>query len=73
MIVFRRKKRDQIIINGNIVVTVMNIRGSRVSLGIEAPDGVRILRTELEPRASQTPVAPVDATDSSPRPLPAIG
>jgi carbon storage regulator CsrA len=49
MIVFRRKKRDQIVINGNIIVTVMNIRGTRVSLGIEAPEGVRILRTELKP------------------------
>lgn len=49
MIIFRRKKRDQIVINDNIIVTVMNIRGSRVSLGIEAPDGVRILRSELEP------------------------
>jgi carbon storage regulator len=57
MIVFRRKKRDQIVINGNIVVTVMHIRGSRVSLGIEAPDGVRILRTELEARRAAPPLA----------------
>lgn len=54
MIVFRRKKRDQIVINGNIIVTVMNIRGSRVSLGIEAPEGVRILRTELEVHKATT-------------------
>lgn len=49
MLVFRRKQRDQIVIDGNIVITIMNIRGSRVSLGIEAPPGVRILRSELRP------------------------
>lgn len=73
MIVFRRKKREQIVINGNIIVTVMNIRGSRVSLGIEAPAGIRILRTELEPRLSTTPLPPVDVSHSPTSPLPAIG
>jgi carbon storage regulator len=66
MIVFRRKKREQIVIDGNIVVTVMQIRGTRVSLGIQAPNGMKILRTELTPHevaalplvdASETPVA----------------
>jgi carbon storage regulator CsrA len=54
MIVLRRKTREQIVINGNIIVTVMNIRGSRVSIGIEAPEGVRILRAELRPREAPT-------------------
>lgn len=49
MIVFNRKKRDQIVIGDDIVITVMQVRGSRVSLGIKAPNGVRILRTELTP------------------------
>jgi carbon storage regulator len=72
MIVFRRKKRDQIVINGNIIVTVMNIRGSRVSLGIEAPEGVRILRTELEPlKPAALPI--VDAGDAPTSTSPAIG
>jgi carbon storage regulator len=71
MIVFRRKKREQIVIDGNIVVTVMHIRGTRVSLGIEAPNGMKILRTELTPHeiaalplidASETPVATPVAT-----------
>jgi carbon storage regulator len=71
MIVFRRKKREQIVIDGNIIVTVMHIRGTRVSLGIEAPEGMKILRTELTPHeiaalplidASETPVATPVAT-----------
>jgi carbon storage regulator CsrA len=73
MIVFRRKKREQIIIDGNIIVTVMHIRGTRVSLGIQAPDGMKILRTELTPyevaalplvdaNVSETPLATPVAT-----------
>jgi carbon storage regulator CsrA len=62
MIVFRRKKREQIVIDGNIVVTVMHIRGTRVSLGIEAPEGMKILRTELTPHEIAT-LPLVDASD----------
>lgn len=73
MIVFRRKKREQIVINGNIVVTVMNIRGSRVSLGIEAPTGVRILRTELRPHDAAAPLPLIEASEAPTSPLPVIG
>jgi carbon storage regulator CsrA len=58
------KTHEQIVINGNIVVTVMNIRGTRVSLGIEAPAEVRILRCELEPRAAE-PTPPHDSGDAA--------
>jgi carbon storage regulator len=64
MLVFRRKKRDQIVINGEIVVTVMQIRGSRVSLGIEAPEGIRILRSELTPRNLSAPFPLADTGDT---------
>lgn len=73
MIVFRRKKRDQIVINDNIIVTVMNIRGSRVSLGIEAPDGVRILRSELDPHQLPAPLSLVDSASPHVSRAPAAG
>jgi carbon storage regulator CsrA len=73
MIVFRRKKRDQIVINGNIVVTVMNIRGSRVSLGIEAPEGIRILRTELRSHDGVISLPLIDVSDATANSLPTIG
>ena len=73
MIVFRRKKRDQIVINGNIVVTVMNVRGSRVSLGIEAPEGVRILRSELKPYEQAPPLVLGDSIETQVSSVPAIG
>ena len=65
MIVFRRKKREQIVIDGNIIITIMHIRGTRVSLGIQAPEGVRILRTELTPHEAIAPLQIADGADIS--------
>ena len=40
MLVLSRKKNETIIINDNITVTVIEIRGDKVRLGIEAPKNV---------------------------------
>ena len=72
MIVFRRKKREQIVIDGNIIVTVMHIRGTRVSLGIQAPEGVRILRTELTPHDAAALLPLAEAVDPMPTILPVV-
>jgi len=47
MLVLSRKRDERIEIDGDIVITVNRIRGGQVSLGIEAPAGVKILRSEL--------------------------
>lgn len=47
MLVLSRKKDDQIIIDGNIVITVVDIRGDKVRLGIEAPAQVPVHRAEV--------------------------
>jgi carbon storage regulator len=47
MLVLSRKRNETIIIDGNIRITVVDIRGTQVRLGIEAPDSVRIVRQEL--------------------------
>jgi len=46
MLVLSRKLGEQILID-DVKVTVVKLAGNRVALGIEAPDGVRILRSEL--------------------------
>jgi carbon storage regulator CsrA len=51
MLVLSRRVGEQLIIDGNICVTVSKVSGNRVSLGISAPNDVRILRSELEPNA----------------------
>ena len=73
MIVFRRKKREQIVIDGNIIITVMHIRGTRVSLGIQAPDGIRILRTELTPHDAASLASLAESNDVLPGAMPAVG
>jgi len=47
MLVLSRKKGEQIVINENIVVTVIDVRGDKVRLGIEAPRDVSVHRKEV--------------------------
>lgn len=47
MLVLSRKKNERIVIGENIVITVVEIRGDRVRLGIEAPQEVPIHRSEV--------------------------
>jgi carbon storage regulator len=47
MLVLTRKKDESIIIGENIVVTVVEIRGDKVRLGIEAPRAVPVHRREV--------------------------
>ena len=47
MLVLSRKKNESIIINDNITVTVIEIRGDKVRLGIEAPKDVSVHRREV--------------------------
>jgi carbon storage regulator len=54
MLVLNRKRHESIIIGENIVVTVVEICGKQVKIGIQAPDDVVILRTELVDRQEET-------------------
>ena len=47
MLVLSRKTDEGIVIADNIRISVVEIRGNRVRLGISAPDHVRIQRDEL--------------------------
>jgi len=48
MLVLSRKRGQTVIIGDDIKITVQRVSGNRVTLGIEAPDHVHILRGELE-------------------------
>ena len=48
MLVLSRKIGQRIVIGDNITVVVNRVSGNRVTLGIEAPDDVHIMRGELE-------------------------
>ncbi len=47
MLVLSRKKNESIIINDNITIVVVEIRGDKVRLGIDAPKEVPVHRREV--------------------------
>ncbi len=47
MLVLSRKKNESIVINNDITVTVVEIRGDKVRLGIVAPKDVPVHRQEV--------------------------
>ena len=47
MLVLSRKRDERIVIGGNIVITVVEVRGDKVRLGIEAPSDVPVHRQEV--------------------------
>jgi len=50
MLVLSRKQNEEIIIAGQIRITVVEVTGSRVKLGITAPLEVPVHRAELNRR-----------------------
>ena len=66
MLVLSRKKGETIIIRDNIVVTVVEVRGDKVRLGIDAPKDVPVHRREVyeaikrsEGSQTKSPEAPI--------------
>ena len=47
MLVLSRQRDQSIIIGDNIVVTVVDVRGDKVRLGIEAPKEISVHRREV--------------------------
>jgi carbon storage regulator len=62
MLVLSRKKNESIVINNDITVTVVEIRGDKVRLGIVAPKEVPVHRQEVFEaiHGKQPPVPPAD-------------
>ena len=47
MLVLSRQRDESIIIGDNIVITIVDVRGDKVRLGIEAPREVSVHRREV--------------------------
>ena len=47
MLVLSRKKNESIVINNDITIVVVEIRGDKVRLGVEAPKEVPVHRREI--------------------------
>ena len=47
MLALTRKKGESLVVNNNIEITVLEIRGDQVKIGIQAPKDVPIYRKEV--------------------------
>lgn len=67
MLVLSRKKNESIVINDEIVITVVEVRGDKVRLGIQAPRDVPVHRSEVHAAIhNELPELPADSSEISP-------
>lgn len=61
MLVLSRKEGEKLVIGDNITLVVSKISGNRVTVGIEAPADVKIMRGELQgsPSCAKPSIVPL--------------
>ncbi|HEY2895089.1 MAG TPA: carbon storage regulator CsrA [Pirellulales bacterium] len=64
MLVLSRKKNESIVINNDITIVVVEIRGDKVRLGVEAPKEVPVHRREVYDAIRRSDVSVVDQADA---------
>ena len=62
MLVLSRKPGEQIVIGNDIRITIVEVKGNKVKMGIQAPDDVTIFRSELRDWLGAAPPPGADAT-----------
>ena len=67
MLVLSRKKNESIVINNDITIVVVDIRGDKVRLGVEAPKEVPVHRREVFDLIKQNEANEAAAQDGAPR------
>ena len=72
MLVLSRKKNERIVINNDIIITVVEIRGDKVRLGIIAPKDVPVHRQEIFDAIHGKEEAPETKAVDSENPLPKV-
>lgn len=55
MLVLSRKEHEKIIIGGDVIVSIERISSDRVSIGVQAPPDIRIIRGELDGKPDSKP------------------
>ena len=63
MLVLSRKKDESIILDGQIEIQVLKIKGNTVRLGIKAPAHIKVLRGELSPFDIEVEIKNEEAAD----------
>jgi carbon storage regulator len=65
MLVLSRKKNESIVINNDITIVVVEIRGDKVRLGVEAPKEVPVHRREVYDAIRRNDAAAAQARSES--------
>jgi carbon storage regulator len=74
MLMLTRRPGERVVIGDDVFVTVLEVSGQTVRLGIDAPDGLSIYREEIwlsvkeENRAAASAAADALPTDAAPPP-----
>ena len=63
MLALSRKKNEAIMVNNNIEITLLEIRGDQVKLGIAAPKEIPIYRKEVYVQIQQENKASTDISN----------
>lgn len=66
MLVLSRKKNESIVINNDITIVVVEIRGDKVRLGVEAPKEVPVHRREVYDAIKRNAALEAGAETASP-------
>ena len=64
MLALTRKKNEAIVINNNVEITVLEIKGDQIKLGIEAPKEVPIYRKEIYLQIQEANKAAMEVSDA---------
>lgn len=57
VLILSRRESECICLGENIVLTIVSLGNDKVRIGVQAPPGVRILRSELEVESRTLPLA----------------
>ena len=64
MLVLSRKPMERIHIGDSVVITVLEVRGNKARIGIDAPKEIPVLRSELHDQVSGASANGSCATDA---------
>ena len=66
MLVLTRRVGQSIVIGDNIVVTVLEVRGEQVRIGVEAPRTIEVMRSEIYKAVEEANQAAAQSTAGMP-------
>ena len=64
MLVLSRKKNESIVINNDITIVVVEIRGDKVRLGVDAPKEIPVHRREVYDAIRRSEMTASDKADA---------